>query len=273
MIKILIIIFSLLIGIFIGFQFNVSIGIKILLSFSFGLATIIAIGIIFMLILAILTLPINKKEKCNKQSKFYRRALVFYENFLFKLFGMKIVFNGVELTKNLKQFIVVGNHRSNLDSMVIDWFFKDINLLFIAKKSLFNIPFVGKLIHASCYAKLDRENINKDLDELYRIIDIASMNDYSVGVFPEGTRTIDYDVHEFKEGSFILSSELKCPILLCALRGTYEVNRNLLFKKHTVCCDFIELIPYKKYGKMSKSEIAKYCENKIHNFLENNKNF
>ena len=54
-------------------------------------------------------------------------------------------------------------------------------------------------------------------------------------VFPEGTRTIDGHVGEFKKGAAILARELGVPIIPVGIRGTFEAwPRGGTFRFHPV---------------------------------------
>ena len=54
-------------------------------------------------------------------------------------------------------------------------------------------------------------------------------------IFPEGTRSIDGHVMEFKKGAAILSYELGVPIVPVGIRGTFEVwPRGGKFRLHPV---------------------------------------
>jgi long-chain acyl-CoA synthetase len=44
-----------------------------------------------------------------------------------------------------------------------------------------------------------------------------------LNIYPEGQRSFDGDLHEFKNGAAILATELKLPIIPVALDGTYRI--------------------------------------------------
>ena len=54
-------------------------------------------------------------------------------------------------------------------------------------------------------------------------------------IFPEGTRTIDGKLGEFKKGSAILACELGIPVVPVGLKGAYEMwPRGGNFRRHEV---------------------------------------
>jgi long-chain acyl-CoA synthetase len=67
-------------------------------------------------------------------------------------------------------------------------------------------------------------------------------------VFPEGTRTIDGTLIEFKKGSAILAHELGVPIVPVGLKGAYEMwPRGGKFRRHPVRVTFGEPIDPKRF--------------------------
>ena len=91
-----------------------------------------------------------------------------------------------------------------------------------------------------------------------------------MGVFPEGTRTInkDYTLGEFKPGCFNLAKKTKCKIVLSCTRYTDLVNKGLLFKRHKVFYDIISIIDYEEYKDMNTIELSKLCHYKIEEYLK-----
>lgn len=265
---------SLISGFLIGFLAFPSYEIyyKILISIGFSVASLIALVLLFFIVLFFLTIwePLNKER--TKQSTYYRKVLLFYNYFLFDLFNMKIEYSGIEKLKRDGKYMVISNHRSNLDSLLIDTYLKDFGLVFVAKKSLFKIPFVRRIIHGCNYIYLDRGDIKQECRAIKKGISILndSNDPCSVGVFPEGTRTInkDYTLGEFKPGCFNLAKKTKCKIVLSCTRYTDLVNKGLLFKRHKVFYDIIGIIDYEEYKDMNTIELSKLCHDKIEEYLK-----
>jgi 1-acyl-sn-glycerol-3-phosphate acyltransferase len=51
----------------------------------------------------------------------------------------------------------------------------------------------------------------------------------SVSIFPEGTRSKDGEIHNFKAGAFILAKDAEVPILPVVVDGTDTVRRGKFF--------------------------------------------
>ena len=272
--KIVFVCLSLISGFLIGFLAfpTLEVYYQILISIGFSIASLLALIILFFIVLFFLTIWEPLKKERTKQSKYYRKVLLFYNYFLFDLFNMKIEYSGLEKLKRGEKYMVISNHRSNLDSLLIDTYLKEFGLVFVAKKSLFKIPFVRRIIHGCNYIYLDRGDIKQECRAIKKGINILndSNDPCSVGVFPEGTRTInkDYTLGEFKPGCFNLAKKTKCKIVLSCTRYTDLVNKGLLFKRHKVFYDIIGIIDYEEYKDMNTIELSKLCHDKIEEFLK-----
>ena len=272
--KIVFVCLSLISGFLIGFLAFLTLEVyyQILISIGFSIASLLALIILFFIVLFFLTIWEPLKKERTKQSKYYRKVLLFYNYFLFDLFNMKIEYSGLEKLKRGEKYMVISNHRSNLDSLLIDTYLREFGLVFVAKKSLFKIPFVRRIIHGCNYIYLDRGDIKQECRAIKKGINILndSNDPCSVGVFPEGTRTInkDYTLGEFKPGCFNLAKKTKCKIVLSCTRYTDLVNKGLLFKRHKVFYDIIGIIDYEKYKDMNTIELSKLCHDKIEEYLK-----
>ena len=272
--KIVFVCLSLISGFLIGFLAfpTLEVYYQILISIGFSIASLLALIILFFIVLFFLTIWEPLKKERTKQSKYYRKVLLFYNYFLFDLFNMKIEYSGLEKLKRGEKYMIISNHRSNLDSLLIDTYLKEFGLVFVAKKSLFKIPFVRRIIHGCNYIYLDRGDIKQECRAIKKGINILndSNDPCSVGVFPEGTRTInkDYTLGEFKPGCFNLAKKTKCKIVLSCTRYTDLVNKGLLFKRHKVFYDIIGIIDYEEYKDMNTIELSKLCHDKIEEYLK-----
>lgn len=262
----IIIILDLIAGLLISiFAFNLNIGFEILIGVGFGVGLLLIEGMIFFLIVIIFSLPI-KKDRRYKYSKFYERFFRAYERFGLRLFNVKVKVINKELIPN-DNFIIISNHRSNLDSFVIDTVLKKDKLLFAAKKSLFSIPWFGHIIWRNNYLYLTRTDAKADVKEMYYGIDLVNKENYSIGIFPEGKRNFENDsILPFMKGYQLLLNKTHKPLVITSLKGTHEVNNHLFTKRHKVIFEVIEVLDYEKYSSFSKDELDNY----IMDLLKNN---
>lgn len=217
---------------------------------------IFALVVIFFISAFLISLPIRKSDK-EKYSKFYRFILKIYTKICLSLFGVDVNASGIEKLPKDEKFVLVSNHLSNLDSMVIDVYLKDYPLVFVAKKSLFKIPFFGKIIQGVGYLSLDRGNIRQELKVIKKGISMLETEETSICVFPEGTRNFTNDtLLEFKPGCFNLVTKSKKPLVVSIILGTNDVKNGLLYKKHNVTFKIVKVIPYEEIKDMNTHEVS-----------------
>jgi 1-acyl-sn-glycerol-3-phosphate acyltransferase len=134
--------------------------------------------------------------------------------------GLPLTVRGLENIDRKQSYVVCVNHQSLLDIPVL-FAALPIPIRFLAKKSLFYIPIFGWSLWAAGFIPVDRNGGKKARDSLKHAAS-KIRNGRSVTVFPEGTRSPDGEIHEFKAGAFILAIESGSPVLPVVIKGTYE---------------------------------------------------
>lgn len=126
--------------------------------------------------------------------------------------------------------IFVCNHQSLYDISVIFHLFT--HLKWIAKKSLFRIPFVGWNMTMNGYINLDREDRKSQEKMLNKSIAYLNRGS-SLMIFPEGTRTPDGAIKRFKGGAFKLAFDTMTPVVPLVIDGSFQaVPKHGVFMKH-----------------------------------------
>jgi 1-acyl-sn-glycerol-3-phosphate acyltransferase len=117
--------------------------------------------------------------------------------------------------------VFMGNHESHFDPPVtIGWL--DIPAVFIAKRELKWVPFLGQVIWFMRFIFINRQNRSKALESIAQAArDIRAGK--SVVIFPEGTRTKDGKLGDFKKGGFALAQEAGVAIVPLVLKGGFEI--------------------------------------------------
>lgn len=117
--------------------------------------------------------------------------------------------------------VFVGNHASLFDPPLL------ISTLpchpvFLAKRELFGVPFLGWVMSMAGFIPIDRGNRAKALASLKdaaRIVREGSC----LAVFPEGTRTTDGSLLPFKRGVFDLATQAGVPVVPFAIHGGLDI--------------------------------------------------
>ncbi|MGL5000265.1 MAG: AMP-binding protein [Cetobacterium sp.] len=143
---------------------------------------------------------------------------------------LKPLFNSyIKLEKNIEKLnntapvIFVGNHQSMLDAFA----FSQTLPKEMQKKTYFlaiNIHFEGKVKkYLADNGNIILVDMNKNLKESLKVAAEVLKNGNNLVIFPEGARTRDGEVQEFKKTFAILSKELNIPVVPFLIQGAYEL--------------------------------------------------
>lgn len=142
-----------------------------------------------------------------------------------------LVVTGQEHLQKGKHYIVVANHQSLLDILAVCAALPT-NFKFLAKRELFQIPFMGWAMAVAGYIPVDRASHKSGREAMQRITRVLDKG-VSVLLFPEGTRSPDGKIHAFKMGAFKLARDNKVEILPVVVDGTGQAlpKKSWLIKK------------------------------------------
>lgn len=135
----------------------------------------------------------------------------------------------IKLNKNLKKLqnkkpvIYIGNHQSMLDVILFGQslpcsILKDC--YFIAVDSHFNGSLRKHIVNNTNTILINK---NKNLKETLKIAVHILNSGKNLVIFPEGARTRDGKLQEFKKTFAILSKELDIPVVPFVIKGAYEL--------------------------------------------------
>lgn len=144
------------------------------------------------------------------------------------VFGLPIFMKreviGLENIDPRKAYVMVLNHNSMVDILSI----YNLPLIFkwVSKKEVYRIPIVGQLLFAHGDIVINRASA-KEAMQLVHTRGLEWLKKGAcVSIFPEGTRSKDGEIHNFKAGAFVLAKDAGVPILPIVLDGTNTMVRN-----------------------------------------------
>lgn len=117
-----------------------------------------------------------------------------------------------------KPHLIVCNHQSHLDLMS-QLIFTD-KVVFLTNDWVWNSPFFGLLIRNAEYLP-----VSSGMDEMMPRLKSLVARGYSIAIYPEGTRSVDLQVHRFHKGALMMAHTLGLDILPMYLYGTGRVLR------------------------------------------------
>lgn len=141
-------------------------------------------------------------------------CLFFKLAFRFKVEGAEHIPNG--------PCIIAPNHQSYLDGLFVASFIKHRilkNTYFYVKKKHVRNCFLQFMAKCNNVIVVD---MHGELKESIQKIAMVLKNGRNIIIFPEGTRTSNGAMGEFKKTFAILSSELNVPIVPVAIKGAYD---------------------------------------------------
>jgi 1-acyl-sn-glycerol-3-phosphate acyltransferase len=120
-----------------------------------------------------------------------------------------------------RAYVYMANHASLIDTPAL-FAYMPYPFRIMAKRELFWIPFMGWHLWASGHFPIDRRDARRTTKSVRALID-GIRKGRSLAVFPEGTRTPDGRLQEFKPGTFKIAIKAGVPIVPVAIRGAFEL--------------------------------------------------
>jgi 1-acyl-sn-glycerol-3-phosphate acyltransferase len=178
-----------------------------------GLLTILLFLAVFTL--NILFFPFDKKKKITHRQCFWWSDFVIGLN---PFWSVKA--SGLEHIDHKQTYVIIANHQSMAD--IVALYQTKMQFKWVAKASLFKVPFIGWCLSLIKHIKLTRGDFSS-IKEIYHQASKWLQKDMSVLFFPEGTRSNSGEMGEFQNGAFKLAIKEKKPILPICLSGTQAV--------------------------------------------------
>jgi 1-acyl-sn-glycerol-3-phosphate acyltransferase len=158
-------------------------------------------------------------------------------NILKVLLKPRIRYEGIDNIPSTGALVVVANHVHALDPVVVGVVMSRPTH-FLAKKELFAGRFGRWFLMKLLCIPVDRDSI--DRTALRRGMEVLKNGDV-LGVFPEGTRSVNGEMLPFKSGGSFIASQVPCMFLPVAVTGT---ERLLHFFQRPVYVKIGKPFPY-----------------------------
>ncbi|MFX3625286.1 MAG: lysophospholipid acyltransferase family protein [Ectobacillus sp.] len=177
--------------------------------------------------------------------------------------GSTVEVKGLENIPQDRAVLVICNHQSNFDIAVLMGYLNK-PLGFISKIEIQKIPLVSKWMELMNCVFMDRADRRQSLQAIKQGIELLK-GGHSLVIFPEGTRSKNGEIGEFKTGSFHLATKSGVPILPVTISGTYNISEanGFWFKPARVTVTISEPIYEEQYKEMDIKELAQHTRNII----------
>lgn len=165
-------------------------------------------------------------------------------------------------------YLMVANHQSLLDILVIFRMF--VHFKWLSKIENFRVPLIGWNMSLNRYIKLKRgdpASIQRMFESCRHTLRAGS----SIMVFPEGTRSPDGRMRDFKTGAFELAKSTQNPILPIVLDGTANAlpKRGFVLQgRHDIRLTILDEIPPESFAHESVDQLTARVRETIAKALE-----
>lgn len=139
----------------------------------------------------------------------------------FHLMGARLSCEGLENIPKAGPFVLVSNHQSLID-IVIFLILMPRRFSFMAKKELLKVPLLGWEIPNMGHWVIDRHDHHVAMKQMEGVRKGVEAG-IPLLVFPEGTRSLDDTVQEFKRGPFMIAAQTGVPVIPCRIEGAWRV--------------------------------------------------
>lgn len=142
---------------------------------------------------------------------------------MFNMSGSTVEVIGAEKVPTDQSLVFVANHQGNFDIPLISGFVPTAKG-FVSKEEIGNIFIFGKwmkLMNCVCIKRGNPREALKSINEAAKQIKAG----YSQVIFPEGTRSRDGQIKDFKSGALKIAIKSKAPIVPITIIGTKDIMK------------------------------------------------
>lgn len=183
-----------------------------------------------------------------------------------RILGSSIKVTGLENLPKDRSVIIVSNHQSMMDIPPIIWLCRKHHVKFIAKKELSNwVPSISFNLKKGGSLLIDRKKGTETVRQIADYAKTIKEKGYSVCIFPEGTRSRDGKLKEFKAGGLqALSDNAKdVPIVPVVVHGNYRLFHKGFFPLQVGQPLAYEFLPAVLPEELQHQTVTRYCQEQI----------
>lgn len=136
--------------------------------------------------------------------------------------GVRVHVEGLEHIDPAGSYVFIANHLSYMDTPVMLAHIP-AQFRFLAKRGLFQIPFLGQHLSRAGHIPVPREDPRASVKTMQRAAETIQSKKVSLLIFPEGGRSHDGAMRPFKEGGAYIAIRAGVPVVPVAIIGTRAV--------------------------------------------------
>src|SRR5690349_15928526 len=167
--------------------------------------------------------------------------------FFVRAVGVRVRVKGAErIPKDVCLF--VANHTSSADAPAIVGAIPR-RIAILLKESLFKWPIVGQAFWSAQFIPVNRSLRDAAIASVEKATEALKAGQ-SFLIYPEGTRSLDGRLQEFKKGAVMMAIKAAVPIVPMACSGAHRImeKHSLLIHAGEIVVEFLEPIDASKYS-------------------------
>ncbi len=156
--------------------------------------------------------------------------------------GIRVEVRGLAHVPTDRAVILLAKHMSNLDPIVT--FVRLPRMTALAKKELFQIPFIGAIFRKLGIVRIDRQS-GRAHEQMPQVLAAVKSARRPLVVYPEGTRVRPGERRKLKSGAFYLQLDGDIPVVPVATNSGLHWPKGLaLIRPGTVIYEFGPPLPH-----------------------------
>lgn len=236
---------------------------------------ILLIPIFYLLLFALyicflffLSLGMKKSSVVDKPHRFWYFWVRQTAIQLLFLSRTKIDLKGIQHLDRKKRYVVISNHISMFDPMLVMTKLKLDPLICVTKKENLKIPICGAFIHHAGFIPLDREDKRSGIEMIQKSTFYLKENLSSIYICPEGTRSKSGDLLPFHPGSFKMALKAEADLVICYIENTNLISKHFPWKRTKTKLHILQILPKEEILEKTTIELADLSYQIIKNYKE-----
>ena len=205
------------------------------------LAGVLTLAVLFIGFTYLVTRFVNTQKPWLRHHPLYRFLSNRMMEFAMLVLQIKVHVRGAEMLPKEK-YLLVCNHRSSMDPLLTMWILRKQRIGFVAKKGIFRIPVIGRLMHTCFCLALDRGNLREEIETINQAADMIKQQTAVIGIYPEGQRNPGNELLPFRTGAFKIAKKAESPIAVAVIRNPEWVAKRAPLRRTHIYLDFIGVL-------------------------------
>ena len=169
--------------------------------------------------------------------------------------------------KRFKQSVIVSNHQSAIDMCYVFMMFPTGR--WISKVENFRVPIFGWTMSVNKAIRLRRGDKTSVL-QMFKDVNKAISEGSSIVMYPEGTRSRDGKIGQFKLGAFEIALKNKIGIQAMVQDGAGRALPKhgwIMEGRHKVIAKALDFLPYESFKHMTATELSDHIRELMENAM------